>query len=171
MNYAQKRKNYMYLTPSSSWLWVWPDSGRENMNHGWRLQQPDSVPRTINLQLTCMFMPSSNCPTSDNKYVNYLCTMIRMIQNARIQNHEKNILTKFPTLPVTLSGMSKPTECRLIPFKQWLVKRVIQCSKPWCQKQPIRTFCFSMNGYHSIYTVDLTSVVSNYKSLLITTSE
>ena len=29
-------------------------------------------------------------------------------------------------------------------------------------KQPIRTFSLSMNGYHSIYTVDLTSVVSHY---------
>ena len=32
-------------------------------------------------------------------------------------------------------------------------------------------FGFSMNGYDSIYTVDLTSVVSDYKSLLVTTSD
>ena len=30
---------------------------------------------------------------------------------------------------------------------------------------------FTINGYDSSYTLDLTSVVSNYKSLLITTSE
>ena len=30
---------------------------------------------------------------------------------------------------------------------------------------------FSTNRYDSVYTVDLTSVVSNYKSLLIITTE
>ena len=30
------------------------------------------------------------------------------------------------------------------------------------KKKSIRRFCFSMNGYHSIYATALTSVVSSY---------
>ena len=64
--------------------------------------------------------------------------------------------------------------CRHFTTSEWLkvLKLSKIClwswSKPWRQKQPIRTFCFSMNGYHSIYTVDLTSgiklliLINNY---------
>ena len=144
---------------------------------------------------------------------------------------DTNILNQIPTSNTSLNN-SKPTKCRLIPFKPWLDKcvrhsifeferfawfharafafclkvppfwkvtkkaennlfqfcftlrkcfgcvicrhfttlrwlKVLKLSKiclsdEWRKKKTIRTFCFSMNGYHSIYTVDLMSVVSNY---------
>ena len=62
--------------------------------------------------------------------------------------------------------------CRHFTTIKWL--KVLKCSKICLKmvkamtqkkkkkKKLIGIFCFSMNRYHSIYTVDLTSVVSNY---------
>ena len=66
--------------------------------------------------------------------------------------------------------------CRHFTTLTWLKvlklsKICLNMIKAMTPKNQNEHFGFSMNGYDSIYTVDLTSVVSDYKSLLVTTSD
>ena len=101
-----------------------------------------------------------------------LCARIRVLSYGALfrKSHKKKAENNPFQLCFTL--LKRSLFCHLYAFNDFEVvksikieQRLLKNGESHDAKTTDQKFCFPMNGYDSIYTVDLTSVVSNYKSL------